>query len=222
MTKEEKREYMRQYRKAHPKTAEQKAAEKERRKTFFEENPEKRQEYDKKSYRNRREKILSEKKEYHKKVYPERKEKILLKQKERRAKNPEPMRKAEKKYRDTHLEQQKAKKVRYFKKNASAKIGAEIQKRLIEAITIGRKSKKYNIEEIIGCSISELKKHLEAQFQPGMTWENRGNTGWHIDHIKPKSSFDLSDPEQQKACFHYTNLQPLWEADNLKKGAKHG
>lgn len=53
-----------------------------------------------------------------------------------------------------------------------------------------------------------------------MTWANYGKSGWHIDHIKPCASFDLSDPDQQKACFHYSNLQPLWAFDNLSKGAK--
>ena len=73
---------------------------------------------------------------------------------------------------------------------------------------------------LIGCSAIELKEYLESKFTEGMTWENRGREGWHIDHIKPCSSFDLSDPEQQKECFHYTNLQPLWAKDNLRKGYK--
>lgn len=69
----------------------------------------------------------------------------------------------------------------------------------------------------LGCSIVELRSHLEMQFQPGMSWENYGT--WHIDHIVPLCSFDLTDDRQvQKAC-HYTNLQPLWAADNLRKGA---
>jgi len=74
-----------------------------------------------------------------------------------------------------------------------------------------------NCRQLVGCSIDELRQHLERQFQPGMTWENRGLYGWHIDHIRPCSSFDLSDPEQRAACFHYTNLQPLWAAENLAK-----
>lgn len=53
-----------------------------------------------------------------------------------------------------------------------------------------------------------------------MTWENYGVHGWHIDHIRPCKSFDLTDPEQQKECFHYTNLQPLWWWENLEKGGK--
>ena len=74
--------------------------------------------------------------------------------------------------------------------------------------------------ELIGCSVSKLMKHLEGKFQDGMTWETRGVHGWHVDHIIPCKVFDLTDPEQQKQCFHYTNLQPLWAEDNLKKGDK--
>ena len=71
--------------------------------------------------------------------------------------------------------------------------------------------------ELLGLSIEDTKNYLESLFTPGMTWENHGLHGWHIDHIRPCSSFDLSDPIQQKACFHYSNLQPLWAEDNLKK-----
>lgn len=73
---------------------------------------------------------------------------------------------------------------------------------------------------LIGESPDFVRKYLESQFLPGMTWENHSPDGWHIDHKKPCSSFDLTDPEQQKACFHYTNLQPLWATDNLSKGKK--
>lgn len=72
--------------------------------------------------------------------------------------------------------------------------------------------------ELLGCSIKELKLHLESLFVEGMGWNNYGN--WHVDHIKPCASFDLSDPEQQKKCFNYLNLQPLWAIDNMKKGAR--
>lgn len=70
----------------------------------------------------------------------------------------------------------------------------------------------------LGCSIEFLKEHLESMFQDGMSWDNQGE--WHIDHIIPLASFDLQDREQfLKAC-HYTNLQPLWAEDNLRKGDK--
>lgn len=70
---------------------------------------------------------------------------------------------------------------------------------------------------LVGCSIIFLKKHLESQFKQDMNWANYGLHGWHIDHIKPCAKFDLSKPEEQKKCFHYTNLQPLWAAENIIK-----
>lgn len=76
------------------------------------------------------------------------------------------------------------------------------------------------VKEMIGCSLPELRDHLERQFQPGMNWGNYGFYGWHIDHKKPISSFDLTDPEQQRTCFHFSNLQPLWAEDNLRKSDK--
>jgi len=72
----------------------------------------------------------------------------------------------------------------------------------------------------LGCSIDFLKYHLESLFLPGMSWDNYGRCGWHIDHIKPLDSFDLSDPIQFKKACHYTNLQPLWAHDNIIKSDK--
>ena len=72
---------------------------------------------------------------------------------------------------------------------------------------------------LIGCSAGELRQFLEEQFQTGMTWENYGKYGWHIDHVRPCASFNMIDSEQQRICFHYTNLQPLWAVDNIRKGA---
>lgn len=80
----------------------------------------------------------------------------------------------------------------------------------------GEKSKK--TMQLVGCSMEELKSHIEKQFKTGMTWSNYGKNGWHIDHIKPCASFDLTNEDQAKACFHFTNLQPLWWFENLSKG----
>lgn len=74
--------------------------------------------------------------------------------------------------------------------------------------------------ELLGCSHDFLRTHIEKQFKFGMNWNNYGIGGWEIDHIKPCALFDLKDPEQQKQCFHYTNLQPLWAKENLSKGKK--
>ena len=88
--------------------------------------------------------------------------------------------------------------------------------RTFQAYKQGRKSK--GTMELLGCTGPELAQHLEKQFQPGMTHDNYGE--WHIDHIRPIASFDLSDPEQEQECFHYTNLQPLWATDNMRKKDK--
>jgi hypothetical protein len=70
----------------------------------------------------------------------------------------------------------------------------------------------------LGCSLEELKTHLESLFKPNMNWDNYGKYGWHIDHVKPLSNFDLTDENQLKIVCRYTNLQPLWAEENLKKG----
>lgn len=69
----------------------------------------------------------------------------------------------------------------------------------------------------LGCTAPQLKSFLELKFLPGMTWDNYGRTGWHIDHIKPVSKFDLNTEEGRMAAFNYQNLQPMWSAENLSK-----
>ena len=73
--------------------------------------------------------------------------------------------------------------------------------------------------ELVGCTLPCLKEYLEKKFSPGMSWNNYGK--WHLDHVKPCALFDFSVPAQQKECFHYTNLQPLWAKDNLSKKATY-
>ena len=87
--------------------------------------------------------------------------------------------------------------------------------RVINALKGKGAAKAANTMELIGCTVPELMAHLETQFTEGMTWENQGD--WHIDHIRPCASFDLTVPEQQRQCFHWSNLQPLWANDNLAK-----
>lgn len=95
------------------------------------------------------------------------------------------------------------------------KLAGLLRTRLNNAIKKGSKAGSFVTD--LGCSIPELKTHLESKFLPGMTWENHGQYGWHIDHIIPLSSFDLTDREQLLKACHYTNLQPLWWKDNLTK-----
>lgn len=85
-----------------------------------------------------------------------------------------------------------------------------------------RNIKVAGVLKLIGCSLSDLIIHLERQFQSGMTWNKwgRGRGKWHIDHIRPISSFDLTSADEQLLCWHYTNLRPLWAEENLSKGPK--
>lgn len=79
-----------------------------------------------------------------------------------------------------------------------------------------------SMRELLGCTFEALTKRLESMFLPGMSWSNYGRDGWHVDHIKPLSKFDLTNERQLKKACSYKNLQPLWAYDNLSKGAKHG
>ena len=90
--------------------------------------------------------------------------------------------------------------------------------RLNSALKSQNAERSFAIEEIVGCTMAELKQHLEEQFEPGMSWEPGKRYLWHIDHIKPCDLFDHNDIEQVKECWHWSNLQPLWAKDNLQKG----
>jgi hypothetical protein len=94
-----------------------------------------------------------------------------------------------------------------------------IRIRIREALKCKSIVKTESVSECLGCSFSELKKWLESQFVHGMSWNNYGQ--WHIDHVKPLALFDLSNPVQFRDACHYTNLQPLWAIDNLKKGTRY-
>jgi len=104
---------------------------------------------------------------------------------------------------------------REYRKRPQVKAKRQASKRIYRLL-----NREYTNSQLTGCSFQELTSHIESQFTEGMSWDNYGFYGWHIDHIRPCVSFDLTDPEQQKACFHYSNLQPLWAKDNLVKGGK--
>ena len=91
--------------------------------------------------------------------------------------------------------------------------------RLSEAVRVKGAWKVFGTIRLTGCTLTQLRAHLESLFTEGMTWKNYGE--WHIDHIRPCASFDLLDPEEQRKCFHYTNLRPLWATDNQKKGSRY-
>ena len=113
---------------------------------------------------------------------------------------------------------------KYFNKRSSEdpiyKLTNNMRRRLRLFVSQSKTYKKAdNTFKMIGCEPNQLKKYLEKKFKPGMTWENHGIRGWHIDHIKPLASAK-SIEEFNRLC-HYTNLQPLWAKENLKKSDKY-
>jgi len=114
------------------------------------------------------------------------------------------------------LQRNYRRKNRLLKTNTA--IGWRLRIRLLEALKGNRKSA--NAIVLLGCSIELFRLYIQNQFRDGMAWNNHGSV-WHIDHIRPCASFDLSKPEEQAKCFHHTNMQPLLVAENMKKGARY-
>lgn len=101
-----------------------------------------------------------------------------------------------------------------------AKLLATLRARIRVALTRAHARKALKSEALLGCSLEHARIHLERRFRDGMSWENHGKV-WHIDHIRPCCSFDLSKEEEQRACFNWTNLQPLLVAENIRKHGKY-
>lgn len=109
-----------------------------------------------------------------------------------------------------------ANKNRRYREDIQFRIKENLRTRLSKAIA--RNTKSGSAIEDLGCSIEELRNYLESKFQPGMSWDNYGE--WHIDHIRPLANFDLSNRDQFLEACNYTNLQPLWAIDNIRKSNK--
>ena len=142
--------------------------------------------------------------------------------KDNRAKRKKTMRKSyhraklgvQRKPRQTH-EEIMAKSLQYRRKryrtDPTYRLLKNLRSRVRSALNGNRKSAA--TQALLGIRVDECRKYIEAMFTEGMSWDSN----IHIDHIVPCASFDMSDPEQQRKCFHYTNLQPLWGPENLKK-----
>ena len=102
-----------------------------------------------------------------------------------------------------------------YKTDLNSRIARVLRARIREALQNNSKSDR--TEKLLGSTISELVISLESRFKQGMTWQNYGE--WEIDHIRPLSSFDLTNSKEQQKAFHYTNLQPLWMKENRQKWA---
>ena len=171
--------------------------------------------------------------EYFQSYYKENKEHLIGYQGSYREQNREKTTEYRKSYYDSHKAEHRERQAAYDSANADIlrekrnaryhndilfRLSCSLRSRMSSALR--KNTKAGSTVRDLGCTILELKQYLESKFHPGMTWENHSKYGWHIDHIIPLSSFDLTDREQfLKAC-HYTNLQPLWAEENLRKHAK--
>lgn len=139
---------------------------------------------------------------------------VLKQRQEYYQKNKDKIRARAKQYFQEHKQERNQYTKNKYKTDINYKLSELLRNRVRKAIK-SYKRPGSSVKDL-GCTIQQLKEHLELQFKPGMTWDNHGQ--WHIDHIKPLSLFDLSDPEQFMEACHYSNLQPLWAKDNLSKG----
>lgn len=151
--------------------------------------------------------------------YEKNREKYLEYQRQYRINNAEKKRAMDKRYAKTHAEKIRENKRKYQTKRRKEDVQLRLKEQTAHRISEALKRQGYKktdrTVDILGCTIPELKKHLEAQFTEGMTWENYGE--WHIDHIIPCIAFDLSKKEEMQKCFNYKNLQPLWAKENYSK-----
>lgn len=164
-----------------------------------------------------------------KKYYLENKEKVSQRNKEwnknnqlklflYRIWNEERLRLNNKKYHQDNKEHVNKRKRDYRKNNIQANLRSILRVRLYSVVR-GRQKIGSAVKDL-GCTIDELKIHIESQFKPGMTWKNYNHKTWHIDHIKPLSKFDLTNREQFLEACNYKNLQPLWAKENFIKHNK--
>jgi hypothetical protein len=182
----------------------------------------------KEAFQQRREKIKDQIKEYNKNYFQKNKQTLTAYTREyfrnldqvRKEKRNQKLREYSKNNRE-FLNAASRKNYSKYKNNINYKLAWTLRRRLYHVLKLQNAKKYVNAKTLVGCTIKKLKEHIEQQWQPGMSWKNHSVYGWHIDHIKPCSAFDLTDPIQQKQCFHYTNLQPLWAKDNLKKSNKY-
>ena len=174
-----------------------------------------------KSYAEKNKEVIKECRAQH---YKENFEQISKKQKEYYENNKSAVLERCEKWRSAHKDKMREWNTNWQrerrKNDIAFRLRGTLHSRVVMAIK--KKSKKAVLTmELIGCTVDQLRTFLEAEFEEGMTWENYGRPkdgpGWEMDHIRPCASFNLEDPEEQKKCFHWTNLQPLWAADNLAK-----
>jgi hypothetical protein len=155
---------------------------------------------------------------YSKSYINKNKEKIKLYNKHYRESNLDTLYQKIKEYQDKNKEKIYKKNTEYHKHKYNTdpyfKLRRLLRDRIGKTITNNKVTKK--TKELLGCDINEFKTHIESLFTREMSWKNHGAV-WELDHIKPCASFNLTNIEQQKECFHYTNMQPLFKTSDIAK-----
>lgn len=166
-------------------------------------DPELKKQYQKEYYEKNKERLTKQFQEYH----LTNKQDILVRHKEYRGNNKDKIREINKIYQN-----------RKEKEDINFLLARRLRTRV--RLAIKSNAKGGSAVRDLGCSIPTFKEYIEKQFKPGMTWENWTYSGWHLDHIKPLCSFDLTDREQFLEAVNYKNLQPLWAKENIVKGGR--
>jgi len=130
------------------------------------------------------------------------------------------LRESWKRYRERNREKIRSRNKARIATDPGYKFAQLLRSRVGKALKEQHAAKAFKTIDLVGCSMHDLLAHFERHFQPGMSWQNYGRHGWHVDHIVPCAAFDLSRPDQQKICFHYTNLRPAWESDNVRRQSR--
>ena len=189
-------------------------------KNYRQENKEKIKVRMQRYYQENKERINEQSRRYHQ----ENKEKIKLMMSEYYKKNREIIIEKTTRYRQENKERVNKRNTKRIMKlyhsDVEFKLSVSLRNYFRNKLKAHLANKNSSALSLAGCTIEELKAHIESKFEEGMSWENWALDGWHLDHIIPCSSFDLTIEEEQKKCFHYTNLQPLWAKDNLSKHNK--
>jgi hypothetical protein len=123
-------------------------------------------------------------------------------------------------YRQRHREKLHVREQERLATDPAYKFARLLRSRVGKAVKAQYAAKAFKTMDVVGCCLQKLFTHLEMQFKEGMEWHNYGRDGWHIDHIIPCAAFDLSQPDQQKKCFHYSNLRPAWARQNEGRASR--
>jgi hypothetical protein len=142
----------------------------------------------------------------------------ILSAKQWRIDNPEKARESQAKSSKKYCEKNRSQRTAYarlYRQRPGPRLASNLRRRLYSALM--GKSRSLSLLDLLGCSLDQLRKHIESQWSSGMSWDNYGLNGWHVDHIYPLSKLDLTDPEQLRRACHFSNLSPMWAELNRRK-----